>query len=333
MSSKLDIEWLTKSQSMYEYYIGNNDIQLRGGRLYELDAIKVLQKTYNVKINPAFIKRERLLSYYFKMRKSLIKGDICVLDPYIVALGKFDASKKNIALIHHIDEQQYMQSTIGRLFLRSLFNNLRKVNKTIVVSAFWKEYLTKKGITNVEIIYNSYDTDKYDFTKTQQKCFIDKYELKKKPVIYLGQNCKEKGFESVLNEIDTTSYEVIVTGKNSSPDSRVRTLYFSDEEFPLFLSVCDLVILMSTMPEGWNRIAHEAILSRTPVIGSGSAGMFELLNKSGQLIMNDLTKLNASIKYCIENKGSLVKNGFNYVKQFDLSYFGEAWHSVISDIA
>ena len=56
----------------------------------------------------------------------------------------------------------------------------------------------------------------------------------------------------------------------------------------MLLSCCDIVISFSEFPEGWNRVAHEALLTKTPVIGSGQGGMNELLNKSGQIICRDI---------------------------------------------
>ena len=333
MKSKPVIEWLTKSSTMYDYYMGNNNIHLRGGRLYEIEAINTLQNFFNVKINPAFIKRENFLMYYFKSHKSLINGDVCLLDPYVVALGKFNKSKKNITIIHHVDEPQYVLSPFGRLFLHRLLNNLKKVDKVIVVSQYWKDYLNNIGIKNVEVIYNSFDVNKYKFSEIQRKRFLEKhFPNKRGSIIYLGQNSDGKGLKYVLNEIDEGNSELIITGKNKYQDSRVQTMYFSSEEFPLFLSICDIVILMSTMPEGWNRIAHEALLSGVPVIGSGSGGMRELLEKSGQVVINNISDLKDSIKFCYENKESLVQHGISYAKQFDLFYFSKSWRNVIESI-
>jgi glycosyltransferase involved in cell wall biosynthesis len=333
MNNKPHIEWLTKSDSMFGFLEGKTDKQIRGGRTYEIDAINTLKRIYTVTINRDFIKRSNIIKYVLKKHKHKIKGDICVLDPYVVALGKFDKRKKNIVIIHHIDEKIYNKNLGYKLFYRNLIRNLKKMDVVVVVSEVWKSFLQKKGIKNVRVIYNAFNVDKYNYTAAQIVKFKSKYNLDSgKPLIYLGQLANGKGVEEVYEVIDKKKFQVIVTSK-SSKNSNITTHYFSDVEFPLFLACCDVVLCMSSMPEGWNRIAHEALLTKTPVIGSGSGGMRELLQKSGQLILNYLSDLNNQLDTCIKNSSNYGDLGWEYVSQFDMAYFDKSWKALIGQLS
>ena len=327
------IQWLTKSKDMQSYFKNVQDIQLTGGRLYEIDAIKSLKKGYDVSQNMHYVKNENFLKYFLKNHQKTIDADICVTDPYVLAFGKIDYNKYNIAIIHHIDESISKQSFLGKLFLKQLLKNLKKVNLVVVVSQFWKSYLEKKGVKNIEIIYNSYELSDFkfeisEFDKLKKKLNLDR----NKSTIYLGKHGAGKGVEDILKHIDTSKYNLITTGKKAPVNNKIRSFYLSKKEFPILLKIVDVVLAMSTMPEGWNRIAHEALLVKTPVIGSGTGGMRELLEKSSQKIVTDFSKLESEIENCITNNEKTGNLGYEFVKQFDESYFKNSWLELIDKI-
>jgi len=334
MRSNIKIEWLTKSLAMYNAFISEKDVvHIRGGRVYELLAIDVLKNSYSVTINKALIKRSNIISYFFQNHKAKINGDICVVDPYLIALGKFKSQKKNIAIIHHIDDDLFSKNILSKFFYFNLKRNLKKMNTVVVVSEVWKTVLEGLGIKNVKVIYNSFDTKKYEFSKEEKQAFLKKHNLNGvKPIVYLGPNKSNKGVDKVLDVIDQQEYELIATGKVDVNNKNVKTFFFSEAEFPLFLSCCDLVLCMSTMTEGWNRIAHEALLAKTPVIGSGTGGMQELLEKSGQIIVKDINDLNNNITDCLEYTSQYIKTGYKYASKYDLDYFKSSWTVLIDEL-
>ena len=58
---------------------------------------------------------------------------------------------------------------------------------------------------------------------------------------------------------------------------------------------------MSKFQEGWCRTAHEAMLLKTPVVGSGFGGMSELLEGGGQIICDNFNDLKEKIEYLLGN--------------------------------
>ena len=330
----ISIEWLTKSSQMYKAYYGHEDSQifLKGGRLYEMEVIKVLTSLgFDVCINSKFIKREGIIRYIFKSSVASVSGNICVLDPYVLSLGKFDKSRINIAIIHHINLNESRSNIYRKILQWNLFRNLRSVDCVVTVSKYWENYFKNKGLESVNTIYNSYNISQYDIAQYEIDKFKENLSLDlSKPIIYLGQNSRGKGIEKVLQHIDISRFNLVVTGKVKYPREDISTFYFSNEEYLLFLASCDVVISMSTMEEGWNRIAHEAMLVKTPVIGSGVGGMRELLLKGRQVVITDYNLLNKKIDYCLRNRNILGESGFSFVSRFNSEYFQREWLKIIT---
>ena len=86
------------------------------------------------------------------------------------------------------------------------------------------------------------------------------------------------------------------------------------------------------MEEGWNRIAHEALLSHTPVIGSNSGGMKELLEKAGQVVVNDKTEIYSAVEKVLSQREIFAEKGYEFVKQFDMKYFSNAWIVLVKEV-
>jgi glycosyltransferase involved in cell wall biosynthesis len=318
---------------MESYFKNVQDVQFTGGTLYEIDAIKALKKDYDISQNVHYVKNENFLMYFLKNHQKTIDADICFTDPYVLAFSKLDYNKYNIAIIHHIDESIAKQSFLGKLFLKQLLKNLKKVDQVVVVSQYWKSYLEKKDIKHIEIIYNSYPLNDFKFETSEINILKNKLNLDpNKPTIYLGKLGARKGVDDILKHIDTSKYNLITTGKSTVSNDIVKNFYLSKNEFPILLKIADVVLAMSTMPEGWNRIAHEALLVKTPVIGSGTGGMRELLERSGQKIVEDYSSLDQEIETCINYKNQLGNLGYDFVKQFDMNYFESKWLELMSQI-
>ena len=234
------------------------------------------------------------------------------------------SKKYNIAMIHHIDENASEKFLLRKLFFKNFYANLKKVDLVVVVSKFWGDFLKSKGIKNIKTIYNSYNLNNYSFFEKELDLLKKQLKLNpKKPTIYIGKNNLGKGINEILNNIDSSKYNLIATGKELVPNDKYKCVFLSDKDFSMLLKIADVVLAMSTMPEGWNRIAHEALLVKTPVIGSGSGGMQELLTNAGQYIVSDFSKLEIKIQKALKEKEELGAVGFDYVKNLNLEYFSK----------
>ena len=101
----------------------------------------------------------------------------------------------------------------------------------------------------------------------------------------------------------------------------------------LLLAACDVVLTMSTFSEGWNRTAHEAMMSSTPVVGSGTAGMGELLRGGGQLICGDFAELRKYVQMALDQGQELGRRGRRYAEQLTLDRFRREWLAIVDRTA
>jgi hypothetical protein len=331
----MNIKWETKSPKLFNMIIGESqNYFINGGNLYDYQVYKVLSEYHT--INPV---KQKVKSFEGKILKYIFKSnffkktdyDLVISDPFTFFFNLKPNYSKQIVILHHIDIIAMKKNIYHRLFNRLLIKKLKKVRKVVTVSKFWYDYLLNKGIqpNKLHTIYNSYDIIKYKFSENEKNTFRKKYNISEdKLLVYIGTADPVKGVYDVYNALKDYDYTFVMTGnKNNAKDIDSLFLNLSNTEFRILLNVCDVVICMSKLPEGWNRIAHESLLSKTPVVGSGICGMEELLSNSGQLICKDLTLLNHDINKSLNNV--LAIRGYEYIKKFDLSYFKKEWLKII----
>jgi glycosyltransferase involved in cell wall biosynthesis len=85
---------------------------------------------------------------------------------------------------------------------------------------------------------------------------------------------------------------------------------------------------MSTFKEGWCRTTHEAMLLKTPVIGSGQGGMRELLQGGGQIICEDFKNLRAEVSRLLDDsrlREEIGEHGYSFAKSFTMDKFIKSW--------
>ena len=88
---------------------------------------------------------------------------------------------------------------------------------------------------------------------------------------------------------------------------------------------------MSKFKEGWNRTTHEAMLCKTPVIGSGLGGMRELLEGGSQAICEDFNDLKEQVSYALDHP-EMGEKGFEFAGQFTVEKFNAEWVRLIESV-
>ena len=327
MSKKLLVEWLTKTPQIYNSFHLNDFSAFRGSHYYEYEVLKALSKTLPVSVNKNYIKGEEgFLSYHLKNHSRYLNGDVCIIDQNLLQFGKFNRQKSNIGIIHHINHEFYSRSFFNKFIYKNLIRNLKKVHQLVVVSEYWKKFFIDLGVENIKVIRCSYRISDYAISDNTIQSFKDRYNLNQdKPIIYLGPNHYGKGVKEVLSKLDLENYTLVATGKNNVEHPQVKTFFFSDSEYRVFLASCDVTLCMSVIMEGWNRVAHESLLAKTPVIGTDKGGMGELLRNSGQIILNDFNGINEAIVRCLQHNFKYIESGYSFVSQFDEHYFETSW--------
>jgi len=112
----------------------------------------------------------------------------------------------------------------------------------------------------------------------------------------------------------------------------VRHLDLPYTDYVRLLAASDAVVTMSRMVEGWCRTAHEAMLCGTPVIGSGTGGMRELLEGGGQLVLPDVRGLPDALRSALGRRHELGTAGRTFAARFDAAYFRDAWTDLVAGL-
>ena len=334
----MEIHWHTRSKRLFQS-ISNLRLSQRanGGNAYDFAAAQALRSKYDVRVQSKAVQLidENFLGYLLRYRRVRHSEDaIHILEPYPIAFGSLIGRASRIGIIHHIDTKAAKESLKHRLFFFLLMRQLRKMDVVVTVSKLWRDYLLKNGCRTVEIIYNSFNAKDYNFTADELRMFKTELGLiSGRRLIYIGNAGNGKGVHKVYKELKDTGYEMVMTGaKNDAEDLPIKYFNLESLEYRKLIASCDVVLAMSNMVEGWNRIAHEAMLSKVPVIGSGSGGMRELLQNGQQVICSDFSKLKSELEYVLSNKEELGMRGHAFVERLNEEYFRNAWLEIIEKV-
>lgn len=238
---------------------------------------------------------------------------------------------KQVALIHHLDESIGPIGIWNRALHRRLVNNIRRCDRVVVVSKYWQRRLSELGVKVSALIYNAFEVTRFAVLDEDVRNFKATHGLIGKPVIYIGNCQKRKGAQVVWRALRDKGYHLVTSGL-SDIDIPIQQFLLPYEQYILLLAASDAAIAMSDFEEGWSRTSHEALLCKTPVVGSGAGGMGELLNEAGQLVCRDFAELPDMVRYAVTNRGELGRRGHAFASLFTAEHFGREWLRVIADI-
>lgn len=314
-----------------------------GGIVYNEEAIRALKAEFDIEplyFDAKFFSRAKYLKIpesLFRLSKLKGKKDLWIRDFYsTVATPFYSTQGKNAVIIHHDDFSGF--PLISRPFFKILqqifYINLKKADAIIVVSEYWKNHFLKKGYKNVFKIYNAFDLNDFNISQEEVEEFKKKNNLLGKPIIYLGNCQKPKGVVQAYRKLkDLDAY--LVTSGRRQVKMPVLNFDFSYREYLILLKASSVALTMSKFKEGWCRTAHEAMLLKTPVIGSGLGGMKELLEGGKQIVCTDFSKLKEKVGFLLKNPEARLKigeDGYSFAKNFTIEKFNEEWPELIRKI-
>lgn len=181
------------------------------------------------------------------------------------------------------------------LTLQSLVANKNKLHKLIVISKFWQDYFFNLGFKNIEIVYCGFDKKDFLVDSMSMQSLRSKINPGDKKIVYIGNSQRKKGADQVYEVLNDRNDILLVTSGNKDIDLPCLNLNLNRQEYLALLKLSSAVITFSQFKEGWNRVAHEAMMLGVPVIGSGFGGMGELLNGGGQKVVTRRAELNSAL--------------------------------------
>jgi glycosyltransferase involved in cell wall biosynthesis len=324
------ILWLSNAAMFTEaVQAGTASGHITGGVAYNSMAFSMLGQRHEINTAKSFIRSENesLPVYGWRIAGMEAAADILIKDPMVLSFNKSKGKAGTIGVIHHIDYHKMRSSFRHWVYLSALERRMILPDRLILVSEFWRDYVRSKGAKDLRVIHNSFDINEFTKARDNQKDIFQLLGLPAdRPLIYLGMASKEKGFDRMIRLVADLPYSFFATGEwQGTLPANTKVLRLNREEYLCMLNTATTTVTMPAIPEGWSRVAHESLLSHTPVIGIESGGMTELLEKSGQIIIRADSELAPALRRSIAEAASLGKAGFEYVKQFDLDYFRKAW--------
>ena len=326
------IGWIEFSSSRY------------GGAWYNRQSQKAIAKHFNlelISLQAKHLKKRRYLKFFELFYYLLqIKGqkNLWIRDFYsVLSLLKRKTKGKNLALIFHIDFLKFpLLSKIPLFLLEKLFfyQQLKKTDAILTISEYWKNYFLQKGYKNVYKIYCGFNLGDFNVSNQEVSDFKKKYQLELKSIIYLGNCQKAKGVVDSYEALKDLDVYLITSGKRHV-NIPTQNLDLDYREYLALLKASSIVVTMSKFKEGWCITAHEAMLLKTPVIGSGQGGQQELLEGGGQIICKDFKNLKENVEDLLNNaekRRSLGEKGFNFAKNFTVEKFESDWVALIKEI-
>ena len=331
------IVWQTEYKELVNAYQQKNlPIDSRGGFIYEYYAANLLADKHNLIMDnySARGRKENSISYFVRLLNNKTDGDVFIKSPSVINHGIIKKSKINVGILHHIYLKQKNKSLRGKLSLLILHKKLRALDYVICVSKYWENYLKDIGCKKVKTIYNSFDLDEFFFKDDEIKSLLKKYSIPtNKPLIYIGLANPQKGILEVYNALKNEDYTLVMTGHSHHKiDIPVKRLFLDRREYLCLLKASEAVVSMPRIEEGWSRVAHEAMLCKTPVIGSGTGGMKELLEGGNQIICDNIENIPSAVKAIINHKEKYGSDGYDFVKRFDTYYFSNEWNDFIQEV-
>lgn len=303
--------------------------EANGGVAYEHHAVRGLQRSFEAVVDPEAVQRpgESVYAYWARMRgHAPSRADLVVKDPKAVTFGRELRDVPTVAMIHHLDYTLRESTVRHRIYMARLLARLRRADVVVTVSEYWRSELERVGCRRVEVIYNAFDPAEFDATPDAVAAFFAEHDLPTdRPLVYIGNASRIKGTAEVYEQLKDEGYTLVMSGRNNDTGVPARWFCLERPEYLLLLAACDAVVCMSRLPEGWNRVAHEAMLCGTPVIGSGIAGMGELLDGGQQTTLTDIGALPETVRHVLAHKDAFAERGRAFTRQYDARYFEDAW--------
>lgn len=317
----MKIGWISVLKKMYGETIYASMVQSILSQYHDLDIINVGLDHF---------KKYLYFKILFRLYRVSGEKEIWIRNFDSILTMPFDGTKgKNIALIFHIDhsfQPPYLKPPL--VALENIFyHHLKKVDAVITISKYWQNHFWERGYPKVYLIYNAFDMDQFHFQEEEIVEFKKKHHLEGKPILYLGNCQRIKGAVEAYEQLKDLDVRFVTSGRKEV-NIPTQNLNLSYREYLLLLKSSSMAITMSKFKEGWNRTAHEAMLCKIPVIGSGLGGMRELLEGGGQGICEDVRELRERVLYVLDHP-ELGERGYGFAKQFTIKRFNDEWLKLI----
>ncbi len=265
-----------------------------------------------------------------------------------LVIGYYIFKTRNPFLIFHVNS--HPNSWIGKRFERAI----RKADLIISASKFIKKRLVEKFPFlqgKIEVLYNGVDTRIFKpIAKMKKRGDAAKDFL----VFFAGNIWKEKGFDVLLKAakgLQKENVKVLIAGsftpetnplhkqfEEHSPENVAYLGLIKHDDLPEYCANADITVIPSRWEDPCPLVVMEAMSCGTPVIGSRTGGIPELIDneKNGLLITpGSVSALKDAIVWCKNHPNELKNMGVEARKKalrFDWKIISEQLRKIYEEI-
>lgn len=318
-----------------------------GGAAYEQMVTTALREDMNV--DPLQLRRRSWLPGYFA--NMALNGKQMSLEPDVLILTvnatsfldwKRHRNQKKVIIWHHHDPEAFsggkpMLKQVYRLLFDRILAHADEVDLLVVVGEYWRSFFAKYNFKKIEVIYNAFSDELMGYEPSGPSRDAVRGSLNvgdDQALVYIGQFQKMKGAHQVYTALKERKDLVLVGSGRKDIELPIQHFEGTYPEYLQMLSACDVALSMSRMYEGWNRTAHEAMLTGTPVIGNAIGNSGELLSGASQLICQSYCDLPISIDAVLTDREHYSMRAREYVRlpMFRESFFSDRWQGVVKEL-
>lgn len=309
------------------------------GPLFRLKSI--LRFSANIFVSPV------LLLNVFRFKPSVI-----YTNSSITPIGIYLSMLLKTPHIWHVRELGKLDYNLEYDFGRKYFYYLmRKSEKIIAISEFVKEKVFYGEWKNLKVIYNAVDFKNSDMETDSKDITMESFTF-----LIMGIIHPSKGIDDAINALgklkkDFPDIKLVVCGGVEDKrykmflDDLIIKLNLTDKitfagfvKNPIEMYKSSNAVLVCSKNEAWGRVAAEAMIAGTPVIGFNNGGTKETIedNVNG-LLYNSVDELADCMKTIIQDKGlakKLAENAQKFAFQkFSVEKYTANIFNIISELA
>ena len=304
------------------------------GRHHDVELVRVPER----RPSNSTAKAVERLDFARRLQRIAGEKDLWIRDFREMAfIGPLRTVGRQIVVLHHFDASVQPNRLYNEVVDRLALWRLREADVTVTVSRYWQARVAEALRAEegaVRIIYNAIDPDRFeDLLEEPGRAFRRRMGLPDGPLVYIGNRVPGKGTRFALSVLEDEAVVPVTSGpaRIELPCPHLEAAY---EDYLKLLARSEAAVLQSRFNEGWCITAHEAMMCRTPVIGSGRGGMRELLERGGQFVTDDPAEIRAILRRLRENpaeRAAVGEQGRAFAAQFTRERFERAWLDLVAE--
>lgn len=260
-------------------------------------------------------------------------GACFVWDDLSLLLFSPSMRARTVFILHHYEPLQHDSAPLEAVPWQQLFAVLPQCAAVVCVAPYWADFLQRRGVDNVHVIYNAFDLNEMNHTQglDRDACRAEFGITPETVAVYAGKAVHWKGTERVACELaDAPQLRVIATGNNTIGFSGTH-LNLPRDRYLRLLRACDVGVFVPRMHEGWSRCAAEAVLVGMPCLIEPVAGLRDLAALAGQPAP-DIPRLAQQVRERAATPLQEARAAAAALAQFDTNYFADAWNTLLNKI-